>query len=54
MSQQAVWFQNQAQKCLAHADKIWDRKTEEELRKLAAEYIERAKALEDGSNPGGR
>jgi hypothetical protein len=47
MSQKAVWFREQAQKCLAHADKIWDRETEEALRKLAAEYVERATAMEE-------
>ena len=47
MSRQASWFRDQAAKCLAHASKIWDRQTEEELRKLAAEYIERAKAIEE-------
>jgi hypothetical protein len=47
MSQKAVWFREQAQKCLMHASNIWDRETEVALRKLAAEYIERAKTIEE-------
>jgi hypothetical protein len=46
MSERSTNLRDQADKCRQHAANIGDAKTQEELRKLAAEYIERAKSIE--------
>ena len=46
MSERAQYFRDQAYKCLRHADALSDVQTQAELRKLAAEYAERAAHLE--------
>ena len=46
MSERSTYLRDQATKCRWHADKITDPVTQTELRKLAAEYIEQAVALE--------
>jgi hypothetical protein len=46
MSEQSVYLRNQAAKCRQHANDLDDAKTQQELRKLAAEYIERAVQIE--------
>jgi hypothetical protein len=46
MSERSVFLRDQADKCRRHAAAITDDRTQVELRKLAAEYIERATAIE--------
>jgi hypothetical protein len=46
MSRRSVYLRDEAAKCRQHADNIGDAPTQEELRKLAAEYIERATSIE--------
>jgi hypothetical protein len=46
MSQRSVYLRDEAAKCRQHADNIGDAETQEELRNLAAEYIERATNIE--------
>jgi hypothetical protein len=46
MSERAAYLRDQADKCLRHANVLSDVHTQAELRKLAAEYAERAMALE--------
>jgi hypothetical protein len=47
MSERSVYLRDQAAKCRWHADKLTDAETQEQLRKLAAEYIERAKRIDN-------
>ncbi|SHJ67147.1 hypothetical protein SAMN05444159_1194 [Bradyrhizobium lablabi] len=42
MSTRAMYLLDQADKCRWHADRMSDAQTQAELRKLAAEYVERA------------
>jgi hypothetical protein len=51
MSERSIYLHGQAAKCLAHARAITDSQTQDELRKLAAEYIVRAAALEVKEHP---
>jgi hypothetical protein len=46
MSKRSVYLRDQAAKCRWHADQLTDAETQEQLRKLAAEYIERAAKIE--------
>jgi hypothetical protein len=46
MSERSSYLRDQAAKCRWHADKLTDAETQEQLRKLAAEYIERAAMIE--------
>jgi hypothetical protein len=46
MSERSVYLRDQAAKCGRHADQLTDAETQERLRKLAAEYIERAAEIE--------
>jgi hypothetical protein len=46
MSERSVYLRDQAAKCRWHADQLTDAETQEQLRKLAAEYIERAAKIE--------
>jgi hypothetical protein len=46
MSEQSDYLRDQANKCQRHAAAITDAQTQTELRKLAAEYAERATQLE--------
>lgn len=46
MSKRSVYLREQATKCRFHAAALTDPQTQEELRKLAAEYTEKAARLE--------
>jgi hypothetical protein len=46
MSERSIYLRDQAAKCRAHATALTDVQTQVELRKLAAEYIERAAEIE--------
>jgi hypothetical protein len=46
MSERSNYLRNQADKCLSHAREMSDPETQAQLRKLAAEYIERAAEIE--------
>jgi hypothetical protein len=46
MSERSVYLRDQAAKCTRHAAHMSDPETQEQLRKLAAEYIERAAELD--------
>ena len=46
MSEHSIHLRDQAAKCEAHARALSDLQTQAELRKLAAEYIERAEVIE--------
>jgi len=46
MPERSVYLRDQAAKCRWHADQLTDAETQEQLRKLAAEYIERAAKIE--------
>ena len=46
MSQRSIYLRDQAAKCRQHAIQIDDTQTQDALRKLAAEYIERAVEIE--------
>jgi hypothetical protein len=46
MSERSIYLRDQADKCRAHANAISDAETQEQLRKLAAEYVERAVDIE--------
>jgi len=46
MSAHSHWLRDQAAKCNAHARAIGENRTQDELRKLAAEYIARAVVIE--------
>jgi hypothetical protein len=45
-SSRPAYLRDQADKCRWHASKIADAETQAELLKLAADYIERAAAIE--------
>lgn len=46
MSESAEYLRDQAAKCQEHARALSDTQTQDELRKLAAEYIRRAAVIE--------
>ncbi len=46
MSERSIYLRDQADKCRQHANNLCDAQTQEELRKMAAEFIERAKSIE--------
>jgi hypothetical protein len=46
MSERSIHLRDQADKCRWHAKNIGDPETQAELRKLAAEYVERAAKIE--------
>jgi hypothetical protein len=48
-SSRPAYLRDQADKCRWHASKIVDAETQAELLKLAAEYIERAAAIEQAA-----
>jgi hypothetical protein len=48
MSERSAYLRDQAEKCRWHADQMTDAETMEQLRKLAVEYIERARLDETG------
>ena len=50
MSKRSTYLREQAAKCRRHATAIDDVRTQDELRKLAAEYIVLAAALEDNES----
>jgi hypothetical protein len=47
MSERSIYLRDQADKCRRHAGLIGDPETQVQLRKLAAEYIERAAEVEN-------
>jgi hypothetical protein len=46
MSERSIYLRDQAEKCQRHASAMTDAHTQVELRKLAAEYVVRAVAIE--------
>ena len=46
MSERSIHLRDQADKCRRHADALSDKRTQEELRKLAAEYVASAAEIE--------
>jgi hypothetical protein len=46
MSERSIYLRDQADKCRRHAIALSDPRTQEELRKLAAEYVVRADEIE--------
>jgi hypothetical protein len=46
MSERSIYLRDQADKCQRHANALTDAQTQAELRKLAAEYVVRAVAIE--------
>jgi hypothetical protein len=46
MSERSTYLRDQADKCQRHAAAMTDVQTQEELRKLAAEYVARAAEIE--------
>jgi len=46
MSPRSNYLRDQADKCRQHANKIGDAETQEQLRKMAEKYIERAAVIE--------
>jgi hypothetical protein len=46
MSERSVYFRDQANKCRGHAKLMTDPETQDQLRKLTAEYIMRAVVIE--------
>jgi hypothetical protein len=50
MSPRSIYLRDQADICRRHAKKIGNAVTQVELRKLAAEYIARAVAIESKEN----
>jgi hypothetical protein len=46
MSERSTYLRNQASKCRRHANALSDTQAQEELRKPATEYTERAAGLE--------
>jgi hypothetical protein len=46
MSERSTYLRDQAANCRWHADKMTGSQAQDELRKLAAEYIEQAVELE--------
>jgi hypothetical protein len=51
MSERSIYLRDQAAKCRWHADHMTDAETLEQVRKLAAEYIERAAEIESKEAP---
>ena len=51
MSERSIYLRDQAAKCQAHARAMTDIQTQDELRKLAAEYIVQAAAIEGKERP---
>ena len=47
MTNRAIYYRDEASKCLWHADKVIDAEIREELRILAAQYILRAVVIEN-------
>ena len=47
MSERSIYLRDQADKCRRHADVLTDVETQTQLRKLAAEFIEQAEAIEN-------
>jgi hypothetical protein len=47
MSERSIYLRDQADKCRRHANAMSDAQTQEELRKLAGEYVVRAAAIEN-------
>jgi hypothetical protein len=50
-SSRPAYLRDQADKCRWHASQIGNAETQAELLKLAAEYIERAAAIEQAASP---
>jgi hypothetical protein len=46
MSERAIYYRDEAEKCRWHAERMTDPATQAELLKLAREYIERAALIE--------
>ena len=46
MSERSVYLRDQADKCRRHANNLSDIPMQDELRKLAADFIERATSIE--------
>jgi hypothetical protein len=46
MSERSIYLRDQAAKCRAHAAALTDVETQDQLRKLAGEYTERAAEIE--------
>jgi hypothetical protein len=46
MSERSIYLRDQATKCRGHADSMTDLETRGALRKLAAEYVAQAEAIE--------
>ena len=46
MSERSIYLRDQAAKCRAHAAALTDVETQDQLRKLAGEYIEQAAQIE--------
>jgi hypothetical protein len=46
MSERSIYQRDQAAKCRGHAGSMTDLETQVALRKLAAEYVEQAEAIE--------
>jgi hypothetical protein len=46
MSDRSIYLRDQADKCQWQARRIMDKETQTQLRKMAAEYIERATEIE--------
>jgi hypothetical protein len=51
MSERSTYLRDQADKCRQHAAAMSDAQTQQQLLILAAEYIERAVALESEDHP---
>jgi hypothetical protein len=51
MSERSIYLRDQADKCRWHAQNIGDAETQEALRNLAAEYVERAIQIESKERP---
>jgi hypothetical protein len=50
MSERSAYLRDQAEKCRWHADQVTDVETMQQLRKLAIEYIERARLDDTGGD----
>jgi hypothetical protein len=46
MSARSLYLRDQADKCRSHADAMHDAQTQQELRKLAAEYVVQADEID--------
>jgi hypothetical protein len=47
MSERSIYLSDQATKCRGHADSMTDLETQAALRRLAAEYVAQAEAIEE-------